>query len=98
MRELERVLSSTEVQKILKENRKVFQYVTKHSGKSVSKLSDMFRIYQTLNAEDYMGFTLPKWTESVYPETIHHLAAMQCEFENHNDILKKLNGGIAYFC
>lgn len=93
LKELERVLSSGEVQKVLKENRKVFQYVSKHSGKNLSKLIDMFRIYQTLNAEENMGLALPKWTESVYPDTIHSLAAKQCQFENHNRILKRLNGG-----
>lgn len=93
MRELDRVLASGEVQKVLKENRKVLQYITKQSGKNVSKLSDAFRMYQTLNAEDNMGLTLPKWTESVYPGPLHSLAGKQCEFENRNTILKKLNGG-----
>lgn len=93
LKELEKVLASSEVQRVLKENRKVFQYVSKHSGKSVTKLIDMFRIYQTLNAEENMGLALPRWTDSVYPDTIHSLAAKQCAFENYNQILKRLNGG-----
>lgn len=57
-------------------------------------LGDIFRLYQTLTAEKTMNLTLPEWTEKVYPEPITSIAAKQCEMENHNDVLKKLNGGI----
>lgn len=40
-----------------------------------------------------MNLTLPEWTKSVYPEDITNIAAKQCEMENYNDILKRLNGG-----
>ncbi|XP_025830395.1 venom acid phosphatase Acph-1-like [Agrilus planipennis] len=93
MKELKRVLASDEVQKVLDDNSNVFEYISKHSGKNMTTLADMFSIYQTLSAEDYMNLTLPKWTSRVFPGIIHHLAGKQCEFENHNLILKKLNGG-----
>lgn len=87
------MLVSNEVQRILKENRKILQYISKHTGKSITKLIDVFGLYQTLNAEESMGLTLPKWTESVYPDIIHSLASKQCAFENNNTLLKRLHGG-----
>lgn len=56
-------------------------------------LLDVFRIYQTLLAEDYMNFTLPEWTKRVWPEPISKLAGIQCAMENWNSLLKRLNGG-----
>lgn len=93
LKELEKVLVSNEVQRILKENRKILQYISKHTGKSITKLIDVFGLYQTLNAEESMGLALPKWTETVYPDIIHSLASKQCAFENNNTLLKRLHGG-----
>ena len=93
VKEFDRVMASSEVQRILKDNSKTFQYLTRNTGKSISKLSHAFSLYQTLNAEDYMGLDLPRWTESVYPETLHYLSGKLCNFENYNSILKRLNGG-----
>lgn len=97
MKELENVLASNQVQHLLKSKRKLLQYISKHAKKPVNKLIDVFGIYQTLNAEQSMNLTLPEWTKSVYPEEIHTLAGKQCNFENYNSVLKRLNGGIFFF-
>ncbi|XP_066149409.1 venom acid phosphatase Acph-1-like [Euwallacea fornicatus] len=93
MKELDEALQSDETLTYLKANRNTFQYITNHTGKPINKLQDVFQIYQTLTAEKTMNLTLPEWTEKVYPEKITELAAKQCEVENSNDVLKKLNGG-----
>lgn len=79
--------------KILSENQQVLNYISKNTDKPMVTLMDVFRLYQTLNAEEALNMTLPKWTESVYPRKIHDLAGRQCYFENSNQILKRLNGG-----
>lgn len=37
---------------------------------------------------------LPEWTKAVFPEPLQSIAAMQIKFENYNDILIRLNGGM----
>ncbi|CAG9766715.1 unnamed protein product [Ceutorhynchus assimilis] len=93
MKELEEVLQSDDVLAYIKSKRETFHYIANHTGKPINKLSDIFQIYQTLTAEKTLNLTLPEWTKKVYPEEITKIAAKQCEMENANDVLKKLNGG-----
>lgn len=69
------------------------QYIKNFSGKNITVLHDAFQIYQTLHAEENMNFTLPEWSENIYPDILNAIAGKQCEFENYNDVLKRLNGG-----
>ncbi|KAJ8937379.1 hypothetical protein NQ314_011927 [Rhamnusium bicolor] len=91
--ELEKVFQSEEVAIYLKKNKKILEYIAESTGKPINKLLDVFGIFQTLTAERWMNLTLPEWSKSVFPEEITELAAKQCELENSNGILKKLNGG-----
>lgn len=68
-------------------------YIGRSSGKNITVLHDAFQVYQTLHAEENMNFTLPEWSINVYPDILSTIAGKQCEFENYNDILKRLNGG-----
>lgn len=85
--------SSEDYQSYKRANREHFDYITAHTGKSISNTSAGMGIYQTLTAEHYMNLTLPDWTTKVYPEKITELAVKQCLYENSRPILKKLNGG-----
>ncbi|XP_018578050.1 venom acid phosphatase Acph-1-like [Anoplophora glabripennis] len=93
LRELDRVLQSEQAKEYLKKNKNVLDYVEENSGRPMNKLMDVFSIYQTLTAERGMNLTLPEWSKSVYPHGITEIAAKQCELENSNKILKRLNGG-----
>ncbi|CAH0554071.1 unnamed protein product [Brassicogethes aeneus] len=91
-KELESIYSSPEYLIVLKEHKKLLQYIAKNSGKPMNSLVDVFNIYQTLCSEKSLNLTLPEWANTVYDD-IEELAGKQCEIENSNDILKKLNGG-----
>lgn len=90
---MDKVYNSTIYKKVIEANKDVLEYVEQHAGKPIRTLDDLFGIYQTLNAEDYMNLTLPTWTKTIYPQPISSLSGSQCDFENYNDILKRLNGG-----
>lgn len=91
--ELQRVLDSDEILAELVEKKKIFDYLSNHTGKKISSFSDGFGLFQTLNAENFLNFTLPEWTNSVFPEEITELAIRQCELETSTPILKTLFGG-----
>lgn len=40
-----------------------------------------------------MNLTLPKWTNSIYPEPVTMLTGLYYQLENNNDVMKRLNGG-----
>lgn len=81
----------------MQEHQDSFDYITNHTGAPITTLQNIFGIFQTLTAEKNMNLTLPEWAESVYTEEITNLAIKQCQLENSNEILKKLNGGKPFF-
>ncbi|RZC35300.1 His Phos 2 domain containing protein [Asbolus verrucosus] len=93
VKELEAVLASAPAQRDVKANEKLFEYIEENTKKPIRTLSDVFSVYQILNAQEIMNLTLPEWAKSVYPDQIHAIAAKQCEYENYNAVLKRLNGG-----
>lgn len=92
-RELDEVLQSEEVLTELKQKQEILDYLTNHTGKNISTFSNGFGLFQTLTAEKTMNYSLPEWTNSVYPEVIEEMAIRQCELETSTLNLKKLFGG-----
>ncbi|XP_044737654.1 venom acid phosphatase Acph-1-like [Chrysoperla carnea] len=90
--ELMRVYHDVEPE-ILQENNETLQYISQHAGKKMNSLLDVFRMQQTQYSEEQLNFTLPEWVKKVYPEPLGSLGAKQMELENHNTLLKRLNGG-----
>lgn len=86
-------MNSDEVHHLLRSNRHIFRYVSNHTGREYRTLSDMFGLYQTLTAEQTLNLPLPEWTNSVWPENVTYFAVKQCEYENYNSLMKRLNGG-----
>ncbi|XP_022909416.1 venom acid phosphatase Acph-1-like [Onthophagus taurus] len=93
VKELNKIYESEDYKNLLSDHKETFEYIEENSGKPIKTLYDVFSIYQTLHAEETMNFTLPEWTKPIYPGLIDQLAGKQCEFENYNPILKRLNGG-----
>lgn len=93
LQELKKVEQTEEYNRILQQYADVINYLQKHSGKRIKTFHDAFSIYQTLHAEENMNFTLPEWTKTVYPKILGAIAAKQCQIENSNALLTRLNGG-----
>lgn len=48
----------------------IFSYVTAYTGRKISDYGDILDIYTTLYIETLYNFTLPNWTQSVYPHAM----------------------------
>lgn len=48
---MKKVFRSGEVKKILRKNKKIFNYITKASGRSMTNLHEVFRMYQNLRSK-----------------------------------------------
>lgn len=53
----------------------LYAYLRNYTGHNVSTIIDLYSIYDTLHIEQQLGFELPSWTESVYPEPMLSLSA-----------------------
>lgn len=93
MAELNKIYESAVYKKVLEDYKEVLAYIEENVAKPIKTLDDAFGIFQTLTAERQMNFTLPEWTQSVFPEPLATIAGLQCNFENYNRVLKSLNGG-----
>ncbi|KAI4459428.1 acid phosphatase-related [Holotrichia oblita] len=91
--ELKKITELPVYKKVLQDYEEVLKYIEQSIEKPTRSLDDVFAIYQTLDSEMQMNLTLPEWTKTVFPDPISFLAGQQCNFENYNDILKRLNGG-----
>ncbi|XP_011700111.1 PREDICTED: prostatic acid phosphatase [Wasmannia auropunctata] len=91
--ELEKLLTSPEMEGIRKANAKLFAYLTEHSGDDVSSFKEVEHLYDNLHIETLYNKTLPQWTKSVYPEKLKPLAVLSFMTGAYNEILKKLKSG-----
>ncbi|XP_012230813.1 prostatic acid phosphatase-like isoform X2 [Linepithema humile] len=91
--ELNKVLTSPELEHINKENAKLYAYLTKNSGGKISSLEEVERLYDILYIENLYNKTLPEWTKSVFPDKLKPLAILSFMTETYDKILQKLKSG-----
>ena len=52
---------------IYKENRELFEYISKNSGENITDIVHLDYVFDTLLIESIYGMELPDWTKKVYP-------------------------------
>ncbi|XP_015610426.1 prostatic acid phosphatase [Cephus cinctus] len=92
--EIEKLKNSPEIQRINKENEKLYIYLTEHSGKKIDSLESIEYLYDTLSIENIFNLTLPKWTTPVFPYKMQKLASMDFKLPAYNKILQRLKSGL----
>ncbi|KAG5877249.1 hypothetical protein JTB14_019627 [Gonioctena quinquepunctata] len=75
------------------ENQELYSYLTNNTGDNITAVSDVELIYDTLMIEKEFGYTLPNWTESVYPEPLTTLSAYVFKAYAFNRKLARLSAG-----
>uniref|UniRef100_V5GHM2 acid phosphatase n=1 Tax=Anoplophora glabripennis TaxID=217634 RepID=V5GHM2_ANOGL len=77
----------------LEENQDLLAYLSEHTGNNVTSLSGIFMIWDALEIEYLRGYTLPEWTESVFPEPLTSLASLTFLANSYTEELKILSTG-----
>lgn len=62
------------MQATFKKFKKQFDYISRNSGLNVTRFQDVYQLYFGLSTQSEYGFTLPPWTNAVWPDTITDLA------------------------
>lgn len=65
------------------------------TGKPIKESVDFFNLYHTLMGEYANNFTLPDWTQGIFPYgLLWDGIILDYEIVSYNTKLKRLNGGI----
>ncbi|KAK9302294.1 hypothetical protein QLX08_005717 [Tetragonisca angustula] len=91
--ELKKVLNSPEIQKINKENERLYAYLTEKTGNKISSLRSVEQLYDILFIENLYNKTLPEWTKSIYPDKLKLIAIKSFTTSAYNKILQRLKSG-----
>ncbi|XP_023015259.2 lysosomal acid phosphatase [Leptinotarsa decemlineata] len=71
----------------------LYDYLTIHSGDNVTSLSGVGSIFDSLFIENEFGYTLPSWTDAVFPEPITTLAGYSFQSSGYTTKLARLSAG-----
>lgn len=68
----------------------LYSYLSTNSGNNVTSVVAVYSIYDTLHIEDQLGFALPSWTNSVYPEPMKTVAGYAFKSFTYTTEMKRL--------
>ncbi|XP_022832385.1 prostatic acid phosphatase isoform X1 [Spodoptera litura] len=91
--ELERVMHSKPYKERLRKYQHLMDYLSAYSGMKVKDYYDIVDIYSTLYIETLYNFTLPNWTQSVYPDEMREPACYSFKTETGSPLLSRLKVG-----
>ncbi|XP_025992119.1 prostatic acid phosphatase [Solenopsis invicta] len=91
--ELKKLLTSPEMERIIKANSELFAYLTKNSGDKIASFKALEHLYDVLYIESLYNKTLPQWTKSVFPEKMKPLAILSFMTGAYNTRLQRLKSG-----
>lgn len=74
-------------------NHDLYAYLTRYSGTTVSSVKSLEYLYNTFFIEASNNFTLPNWTNSVYPKKMQPWAALSFATATFNEQLARLKTG-----
>ncbi|XP_059059758.1 prostatic acid phosphatase-like [Achroia grisella] len=77
----------------LHEYQGLMQYLSAHTGEKVTDYNHINNIYNVLYIEDLYNFTLPNWTQSVYPDKLLEPAGYSFTTNTALPILARLKVG-----
>nr|XP_023015292.1 prostatic acid phosphatase-like [Leptinotarsa decemlineata] len=80
-------------QNIDKTYAETYEYLTKYSGANVTSLSGAGDIFDSLLIENEFGYTLPSWSDAVFPEPLATLSGYLFESFAYGTKLTRLSSG-----
>ncbi|CAG9834465.1 unnamed protein product [Diabrotica balteata] len=92
-KELLAVLSSEEFTTYDSENSGLYAYLTANSGINVTDIITANDIWDAVKIEDSVGYSLPAWVKSIYPEPIRTMTGKYFEVFTHTTAMKRLTIG-----
>lgn len=76
-----------------KKHQELYDYLTKHTGQPVDDPIQVQYLYSTLYIQTLNNYTLPEWTQAVFPDKMYDVSAFGFKMPVYTDTLKRLYGG-----
>ncbi|PZC80438.1 hypothetical protein B5X24_HaOG214740 [Helicoverpa armigera] len=92
-RELDRLTSSKPYKDKLSKYQYLMNYLSAYTGMKVKDYYEIDDIYSTLYIESLYNFTLPNWTQSVYPDKMREPACYSFTTQTGSPLLARLKVG-----
>lgn len=86
-------MKSEELKAIDSKNQNLYRILSKNTGENISSIRDVELLHNTLEAERAAGWTLPDWTEDIFPERTLPLAARYLRLLTDTPFMKRIKGG-----
>nr|BAN20384.1 acid phosphatase-1 [Riptortus pedestris] len=87
------LLKSKEIMEFNKRHQELYDYVAKHTGLVVDGPVQLEYLYSTLLIEAMNNYTLPNWTEKVFPDKLREVSAFSFGLYTYNKHLQRLKNG-----
>ncbi|XP_043213498.1 prostatic acid phosphatase-like [Amphibalanus amphitrite] len=99
--ELKRVLNTTPLRLVEKQNQPLYEYLSQHCGAPVRDLEQAMLLFDLLLIEDARNWTLPAWATArlapynatVYPDVLKPLTELAFDLLSYDAALRRLGGG-----
>ncbi|KAK4878733.1 hypothetical protein RN001_011239 [Aquatica leii] len=92
--ELDRLVNTEEIQSKLRDSQKLFEGISKHTGKKIETFEDVQDVYTTLMSEEAFGLELPPWCGDFYPNAMSSATIFSYVLNAYNDKLNRFKGGV----
>lgn len=86
-------MTSEEIKAIDSTNRNLYKILAKNTGGNITNLLDLELLHNTLEAEVAAGWTLPDWTENIFPSKTLPLAERYLRLLTETPFMKRIKGG-----
>lgn len=87
------MMKSDELVEYNKDHQELYDYLSKYTGNPITEPKDVDYLYSTLKIEQLNNYTLPNWTESVFPDKMHEVAAFSFSLQAHTKKMQRLKSG-----
>lgn len=67
-------MATDKIKKQFERYNKLFTFMTRHSGRNITKFQDIYNMYFGLSTETEFGLTLPSWLKAVWPKKVVHMS------------------------
>lgn len=94
MEELKNLKQNIQVKEKLEKFEKLFRNLSNITGENVNNLSDLYKIYFTLEMEEKMNLKVPDWTKYILNNSqVMEAILFNFELMTYNNLMKKLSTG-----
>lgn len=89
----EKQMNSEEIKAIDIANKNLYKILSKNTGNNVSSILNVESLHNTLEAELAAGWSLPDWTENIFPSKTLPLAERYLRLLSDTPFMKRIKGG-----